>query len=153
MKRVLFAIIGACVVWLGSVAGIALLDYYRLSSSAEAQITDWSVAEESESEVYLAATYVYVVDGKSYEGKTIFQEPRFLNRFSAEEQLKGWQGLRYKVWYAAGKPELSSLQRLFPLKKSVYAFLALGVFGFLSVATLLQSKVKNRIVTTLDPLP
>jgi uncharacterized protein DUF3592 len=125
----ILAVAGGVVLWFGGMACFELWGYFRLKSFAPAQVERWEI-KESSAKYFLEGTYKYEVDGKLYEGRSRLKEPSFLNRLSAEEELKRWEGVRWSVWYNPSAPQVSSLQKLFPYKRVIYAVLSLGLFVY-----------------------
>jgi hypothetical protein len=50
-----------------------------------------------------------------------------LNRLSAEQQIKILSRQLWKTWYQPGDPKNSTLHKVFPAKKCLYALMAVGV--------------------------
>jgi hypothetical protein len=129
MRNILLILTGSCALWFCAKSGYGAWNYLHLNALTSAQIEQWSV-EDSGSYARIAASYSYEVEGKRYTGKTIFKEPEFLNRLSAENQLKSWEQHHYQAWYSSFFPGSSSLQKIFPYKSTVYALISVGVAIF-----------------------
>jgi len=113
---------------------IKVWDYTRLSHHAQVQNIQWSITSLSDNSFVLLADYSFRLKGGSYQGKTRWQE-EYLNQWAAEEAVTRLEKTALSVWYDPSSPERSSLQKLFPLKSSLYTALlwALGIY-FLGLA-------------------
>lgn len=136
LGAVLFLILGVQV-------GLDLWAYARLTARTEVSIDQWKVIKKSSS-FPLQATYHFGFQGKTYQCKTVLPPPYHLNRLSAEKAIKNLEKFRWMAWFDPRNPSISSLQKEFPLKKTIYALIALGItcyFGFLET----HSKIRNPI--------
>jgi hypothetical protein len=124
----LVAVSGGIAFWFSVLALWGAWKYVELDAKVAAKINEMQVEERSSSCFNLRAQYVYEVDKKIYFGETGFSDPCYLNRASAEANLKKMQSFSWEAWYKSSDPSVSSLQRVFPFKTCVYAILTLGVF-------------------------
>ncbi|MBS0653997.1 MAG: hypothetical protein JSR39_10800 [Verrucomicrobia bacterium] len=125
--RVLATIAIGIALWFSSIAAYQLFQYFRLGSFAEAEVTKWSIKELSSSRFAIEAFFEFEANGKKYQGKSLLDSPVFLNPFSAEDAIKAKEKQAFYAWYQSSKPEISSLQREFPLKSLIHALVTLGV--------------------------
>ncbi len=128
-------VIGAAVfLILGSQAAAALWNYGRLNSQAKASINTWEVVQKSSSSFALKVVYQFEFKENIHQGEMVLAPPYHFNRPSAEKAASNLEKKEWAVWVNSHNPEVSSLEREFPLKKTIYAFIALGItlyFGFL----------------------
>jgi hypothetical protein len=110
-----------------AVAVHGLWGYFRLEEKLPASVYHWKVIEKSSSQFAIRASYTFEREGKTYRGKTIFSKPYHLNRISAEKQIKNFIPHPWQAWHQPGRPAISSLEKVFPVKKCLYALMALGV--------------------------
>jgi hypothetical protein len=127
---VLLIISGGIALWFSGVAAVGFWTFARLDAKAAAQVSNWEIINVSSSCFALAANYRYEVQGKSHAGKTLFESPRFLNRFAAENYLKAAQTKSWETWYSSGNPAFCSLEKEFPQKQCLHALLTVGVFAY-----------------------
>ena len=120
---------GAIAAYFCTVALLQLWTYHALNSQAPATILAWQTLPRS-SAFAIEASYTFEAQGRTLTGQTIFSKPYHLNTFSAQQQIKKFTERQWVVWYEAKSPAHSSLERVFPLKKVVYAVMALGVFVY-----------------------
>jgi hypothetical protein len=114
--------------------------YSKLKALAPVQITEWRVVQKGSSSFAIEAAYTFEAKGKAFQGKTLFAKPYHLNLPSAERQVKEFSTRSWSVWYSPTDPSFSALERNLPVKKIVYAVMALGVFGyFLALGFLRQN--------------
>jgi hypothetical protein len=132
MIRILFIIITGFTLWFGGKAAYELWGYFRLDTSAPAEIKGWDIKEAGSSRFFVTADYKFTIQGKCFEGKTIFKQPVFLSRLCAEGEKNKWATYPYRVWYDSSNPRASSLQKIFPFKSMMYGLLTLGVLIYFS---------------------
>jgi hypothetical protein len=103
--------------------------YMRLDKQTEAQNIQWSVVSSSEDAFIPFANYSFTIDSKSYHGQTRWQEV-YLNQWTAQEAIARLERSPPPVWFDSASPEVSSLQKHFPLKESIYSILLwlLGIY-------------------------
>ena len=111
-------------------AATSFAAYSRLKAQTPAQITAWRVVPKGSSAFAIEATYTFEIEGKTFQGKTFFAKPYHLNLSSAERQIKLFSERNWSVWYSPKNPKVSALERVFPMKKIVYAIVVLGVCGY-----------------------
>jgi hypothetical protein len=127
---------------LGSIAMCHLYDYLRLTVQVDATIDEWKVVKKSSSSYPIRGLYHVDFQGKTYHGSSILLPPYHLNRSSAEKAIKNLEKKKWRVWLNPYNPTFSSLEKLFPMKKIIYAFLALGVtlyFWFIETSSKIRS--------------
>lgn len=137
---VLLALSGGIALWFSAIALSGLWNFTRMNEHSIASVSNWEVLDLPSSRFAIAADYRYEVKGKAYNGKTIFENPRFLNRFAAENYVKMMDAQTWKVWYRKGRPSFSSLEKEFPQKQCLQALLTVGVFAYFYFARSMVSK-------------
>ncbi len=121
---------GGIAAWFSVLALIGAYTYLKLDARAPARVSSLQVEEQGPSRYLVQAEYSYGVKGKIYEGRTLFCEPVYLNRISADADLDKWRQFSWEAWYNSNDPQDSSLQKFFPFKKFLYALLTIGVFVY-----------------------
>lgn len=112
--------------------------YLRADQRSRAAIYSWEVKEKSGSEYLLYAQYSFDYKGVKYESSTLFKQPIFLNRPSAEKAILDLQDKPWSVWLDPANPSFSTLQRYFPFQEGIKAALCVLVtiyFVFLRVTS------------------
>lgn len=122
---VLLVVATGAALWFSATCAVDLWGYFRLRAHAPAHIERWEV-EESSSKFFVVGHYTFSVAGKTYQGNARVHPP-FLNRLTAEEEAGTWHKYQWRCWYDPHKPTFSSLQKLFPYKKTVYALMTVGL--------------------------
>jgi hypothetical protein len=118
---------GVALAFLG-VALASIWKFINFSEETSPQTLAFHVQEVSCSRFALVGEYTYEVAGRPYKGKTVFENPVFLNRFAAESYpLVAFYHGR-KVAYMKRNPSLSSLENPFPYKHCLQALVTIGVF-------------------------
>ena len=126
---------------------VAMRDYYlylRLSVKVEASIDQWKVIKKSSSSYPIQGKYHFEFQGKTYHGASNLKPPYPLNRPSAQKMIVELEPSR-KLWIDPHNPMISSLERGFPIKKVVYALIALGVslyFWFVETSSKIRIPIK-----------
>lgn len=127
---------------LGTTTMIDLYTYFRLTVPVEASVDRWKVIKKSSSSYPIQGQYHFEFQGKIYQGTSRLPPPYHLNRPSAEKAVPQLE--TRKVWIDPHYPTLSSFEKALPLKKIVYALVALGVtLYFWLIET--NSKIRNPI--------
>lgn len=132
LRKTLTGCIALIALWFVGNALYQLAGYIRLGSQAPAQSLQFVVRERSSSHYLIEVLYSYQVEGVSYQGTTLFPQPVYLNRYSAEGDLPKWEKISWQTWYQKTNPQNSSLHRDFPMKALIRALLSIGVFLYLS---------------------
>ncbi len=99
-----------------------LWQYLRLDKQISAQHIQWSVAALSDEEFAPLARYQFNLKGTIYEGETLWKET-YLNQSTAQEAILRLSSSSPSIWYDSSSPYLSSLQKNFPFKESIYTLL------------------------------
>lgn len=138
----LIGVAGAIALWFSLQTTLGIFKYYHLDAKAPAHLSSLSVQEVKGTRYLVEAKYIYEVKGRSYLGKTLFCEPVYLNRLSAEEDFEKWKQFSWEAFYNSKNVKESSLQRVFPLKKSIYTLLSIGVFIYFCLFYMFKKQVK-----------
>ncbi len=110
-------------------AGISLWHYSTIDRAVPVTVHQWKIRKKS-SGFAIQARYSFTVENKIFKGKTVFSKPYQLNRLSAENQIKKVSSQSWKAWHNPSHPEISSLERIFPWKTSLYSLMILGIFFY-----------------------
>ena len=137
----LLVLSGAIALWFSGNALVGVWNYARLNAKTSAEVIHWQVRELSPSHFSLEADYQFTVQGVVYRGKTIFETPRFLNRYAAESYVITLDAKRWRMWYKQSDPTYSSMEREFPKKNCLQALLTVGVFAYFYFARNMLSKL------------
>jgi hypothetical protein len=127
---------------LGSMALASLHSYFKLSFKTEAVVDHWKVVKKSSSSYPIRGSYHFKFQGKNYQGSSVLSPPYHLNRPSAEKAIFNLEKKKWIVWFDPHQPTFSSLEKALPVKKIIYALIALGVslyFGFVET----NSRMRN----------
>jgi len=127
---VLLVVSGGVALWFTAFAVGGAWTFIRLNAKAQASVTTVQVCTLSASRFAIEASYRYEVGGVTYNGKTKFENPQFMNHFAAEHYAKLLSARRWETWYRQGDPAISSLERQFPQKRCLQALLTVGVFAY-----------------------
>ena len=122
---------GAGALWWGTSTGIALWHYWQIPTEIPAQATHYEVVPRG-SKYALEVSYTYVYQGRTFSGKTLLAKPYHLNRTAAMDAKESMEGMEWTAWVNPQHPEISSIQKNFPFKKTLYAVIVLGIFLYFS---------------------
>jgi hypothetical protein len=124
-------VIGLIAAWYVYKASDRLYLYYTLSKNTSAYNLQWSIKEINSDEFLPSASYVFKLEnGEEIRGKSDLVATPYRNPWSAEEGIKELNKQSWNVWYNPSKPQLSALQKVFPLKDSIYALMMLGLLAY-----------------------
>lgn len=137
---VLLIVSGAIALWFSGIAFSSLWKYTFLNTQASAKIISWQAKELSSSRFALEAEFEFEQGGILYKGKTVFENPQFLNRYAAENYGNLVQTQSWKAWHRASNPNKCSLEREFPQKKCLHALLTVGVFAYFYFSRVMLSR-------------
>jgi hypothetical protein len=132
---VMFVIAGGAAVWLGGDFFFKLHQYFLLSSSAPAKVSNWSVHEKN-GKFTVEAGYHFEIPNRSIEGRYAFPKPVYPNPHLANDLVERWEDRSWEIWYNPKNPYQVSLQKAFPTKKVFQFGLSLAIliyFGFLKI--------------------
>jgi hypothetical protein len=138
---VLLIVSGGITLWFSGFALVGAWKYVRLNSQTPATVVNWQVQDITSSRFAIEADYSFEVNGATFKGKTIFDNPQFLNRFAAENYIRLLQGKQWKTWYRESNPNITSLEREFPQKNCLQALLTVGVFAYFYFARSMLQKM------------
>ena len=112
-------------------AVVKVWQYVRLDTKTISQEIQWTIVSLKEDAFIPLAHYFFNVDGKNYKGQTRWQEI-YLNEWTAREAVSRLKQSPPPVWFDSSSPEISSLQKIFPIKECIYTALLwmLGSYFF-----------------------
>ncbi len=99
-----------------SYAGIQLYHYSRLNQPIPLVHIQWSILPFTEEEFAPQANYQFLLQGISYQGKTIWPE-HYLNQWAAQKAIEKLAAQSWNAWIDPQNPHNSTLQKKFPLKQ------------------------------------
>ena len=109
-------------------AGEQIWTYVSLDSQSVVTIERWQVIEKRTDSFAIEASYKFSYREKEFSGVTEFSPPYFFNAMAASSAIKKISSQEFFVFFNENHPEKSSLQRIFPFRLCIHAFLTLGVF-------------------------
>ncbi len=131
---------------LGTIAASAVFRHLTLETQTEAVIDQWKVVKKSSSAYPIRGKYHFEFQGKTYYGSSIILPPYHLNRPSAKRAAVQLEKEKWNVWLDPRNPSISALQKESPLKKIVYALVALGItfyFGYVETTSKIRSPMNS----------
>jgi hypothetical protein len=134
----------ALFLFLGVQVSYDLWSCSRLKVQVSGTIEQLKVVKKSSSSFPLQAVYRFDFQEKIYRNTVLLSPPYHLNRASALKAIKNLEHRQWAVWIDPKHPEISALQKVFPIKKIIYVAMALAVtcyFGFLET----NSRMRNPI--------
>jgi hypothetical protein len=114
--------------WFTAIALYAFYSYHQLKVQTTVSSIDWDIQQRSEDAYFFIAHYQFLFQGHTYSGTTSFPNDIYLNRWTAEQDLKAGRGKQWKVWFDPSYPNHSSLEHHFPVKQIFSAVCLCGLF-------------------------
>jgi hypothetical protein len=102
------------------IASLDIYHYLRMSKIVIPNEVEWSIKKFNEETFIPEGSYQFTLNGVTIVGKTSLQQ-RYLNPFAAQEAINKFIYLSPQVWFDPSNPQISTLEKTFPLKKSFYA--------------------------------
>lgn len=130
----MFLIAGGASLYLAGDFFYRLNEYFTLTHSAPAVVSDWKVVEKREGKFSIEALFSYHIGDQEITGRYLFPKPVYSNPYVAEDLVEHWREKEWTIWYSPKRPHDALLQKAFPLKKGVYLVLSLCIilyFAFL----------------------
>ena len=120
----LFFIIGVCAITLhfSVLLGIEVFRYFSLKERAPARISQWEIIEVK-NRFAIKANFSF----NDRQGEFTLLPPYYLNEFAALAALKEKAKQDWTVWYNPKNPQISALQKSFPVGLLVKALICYGV--------------------------
>ena len=126
------------IIWLGSLCIIscvfsyfALKDTYKylsLDSRERTQKIIWFKEENWLGRWSLIADYIYQVNGVEYHQKCKKKSEQYLNEKRAEKAIEQVKGEQEIIWYSQNSPQISALEKIFPINLTVRASISFFIF-------------------------
>ncbi len=129
VKKILVGLSLLCVLYFSSAAFIGWYRWMQCDQRAWGTFTAWRVIEIDSSQFAIETDYTFVYKGQLYRGSAR-HKPYPFNRPSAEKEIQIRQAQRPIIYFHSKKPNISMLQREFPLKKCLYALLTVSILGY-----------------------
>ena len=123
---VLLLIVVTCALWFITKAGSEVYTYFQLKERAPVVINSWSVEEIKSDRFAVIAHYIFEYQGKTYEGSSSVGG-YYPNPWAAQEGKKQFALKKWSVWINPKDPHHSTLEKQFPLKKSLSALILIGL--------------------------
>lgn len=101
--------------------------YTKLDKKALAKAISWEINEMKDGSYAIGAAYHYFVKDKKVEGKAMFRSKKFINYYSALDELTKISKNDLKIWYSSKNINHSDLERHFPLKNLIYSCLTSSI--------------------------
>ncbi len=117
------ALIVCYFIWSGV---MEIYHYYALSASAKPIVQEWQIRELKNGKYLVAVKYSYEAQGKTWQGETVFPEPKFPNPYAAKESLQTLAPIT--VWYNPNGKHQPTLYKKFPIILFIRGGVALLIF-------------------------
>ncbi len=104
-----------------------LSNYTKLNKKTVAKVISWEINEMKDGTYVIGAAYHYFVKDKKFEGKSLFKSKKFVNYYTALDELTKISKNDLKIWYSSKNMSLSDLERPFPVKNLIYTCLTSSI--------------------------
>lgn len=128
-KGLFFLLLG-CALWIGVQLGKELKKYFTLRAKTQVELTDWEPIEIKPDLYVPAVNYEFKIGDDLYAGKYSFEKTLFPNSAACMAKVERFEKLPWEIHFSPKDPNLASLQKDFPFKKSVHMILVLSVLGY-----------------------
>jgi len=130
LKKIIVGFSALCALYFLAAASISLYKWAHRDDRAWGRFTAWRIIEIDPSQFAIEADYTFSYKEKLYTGTERLAKPYLFNRPSAEKEIQKRKAERPVIFFNGKKPNDSTLQRAFPLKKCLYALTAIGILGY-----------------------
>lgn len=138
---IFLSVIALCVLGYTGYTAYKLFEYWKLSLRIPVSQIDWEVVPVTQEDFAVRASYYYQVEGKIYQGQSIWDE-HYLNGSTAHEKADGFAKEQWKVWVNPSHPSQSALEKTFPLKQGLSAaVLWLILIYYLNLDSYVQKRI------------
>lgn len=131
LKNSLIIISSIVVLFLLGKTFFEVKDFHQLDQNTNVKIKQWEIDKDKKDKFYITAIYKYKIDGEKKIGKMIFNK-NFNNYAAAFDWLNILAKKNWKAWYSSKNPNLSSLEKKFPIKHCIYSIISISVLLYFS---------------------
>ena len=129
---VLMILVTGVGLWMGGKFLYSIHNYFLLSQSTPAIVSEWKVEELKPGKYTIQASFEFQVGETVLYQQFRFPKPVCQNQYLAEAFINNWEEESWQVWYSPKNPQVASLQKSIPIKSGIYFVLCLGVFLYFS---------------------
>ncbi|MDX8430887.1 MAG: hypothetical protein SNF33_03670 [Candidatus Algichlamydia australiensis] len=126
----LFLVLLVCALWIGIQLGRELKKYFVLKAKTKVELKNWETREVEPDLFVPSVNYEFEVGKQNFEGQYTFEKTLFPNEASCRVKVEKFEKLPWEIHFSPKDPNISSLQKDFPFKKSVHMLLALSVLVY-----------------------
>ncbi len=130
IKKILTGLVALCALYVFATAAYSLYIWSRMSERAWGTVQSWHVIELNASSFAIEADFTFTYREHLRSGITRFSKPYHFNRPSAEKEIERKQAERAIVFFDPAHSSRASLERAFPLKKSLYSLMTIGICAY-----------------------
>jgi hypothetical protein len=127
------AVLGMATVYLTVIAAQALYRYSVQTKVTDPVTLSWSYQKVSMDVYAPLATFTFAIDGALVEGRTLLSQPLFRDKQVAEQVIQKLQQQSWRVWYSPKQVHYATIEKRFPVKKTLYAGIVLGIFLYFAI--------------------
>jgi len=124
----LFLMVGVCAITLHFSIRFVIeaTHYFSLNSQAEALVSQWEIVE-IKNRYAIKSNFEFEAKGKNWRGEFTLLAPYYLNEFAALSALKEKAKEKWSAWYNSSNPQISALQKSFPVGLLLRSLICYGV--------------------------
>ncbi len=126
----LFFLLLLCALFIGVQLGRELKKFFILRAKTKVELDSWKAVEVEPDHFSPAVSYQFAVGDQTFSGEYFFERTVFPNEAACLAKVERFEKLPWDVYFSPGNPEVASLQKNFPFKKSVHMLLVLAVLGY-----------------------
>ena len=129
IQLLMIAGVGAIALHFAIQFGKGYFDYLALQKTAKPHISQWEVVQIKD-RFALKASYNFTAQEKNWQGLFTLSPPYYLNEPAAISDLKSKAKDSWVVWYSARNPQISALEKKFPLSLLMRTLICCGVLVY-----------------------
>lgn len=124
----LLAVLVLLSIWYTTDAIQRTFEYKNLSAKAKIEEVNWSVKQLGSDRFIPVGHYQFNANQTSFSGESELSSPIYRNAWSIEQSFSDLSDQHVFVWYNPKDPSHNSLQKRFPRRECVSAFVLWAIF-------------------------
>lgn len=143
LYRGLLLAVAMAALWYSSLAGYRYYKYSHLTDQARPASIDWQVKEQADDDFIMEAFYTFNIGDRTFSGSTSWPQEFYRNRRAAEQDKPYFAKHYPLIWFDAGNPTHSTLQKRVPFKECILAAILWCIFLYLAWLGFYVAKFKS----------
>ena len=120
LPLILFMIMGAATIK-------EIYTYVALNEKTHATIEDFEIKSDKQHRYKIFICYTFQAKNQLFKNKSYYNKS-FLNYFTADNFSNTISKNNFNIWYNKNNPNISSFEKIFPIKNCIYLVLSFIIF-------------------------